>query len=91
MQAQNRFARFSTRPIALGAAALVGLALTLFALVLITGALRSVQSAATGTEVVIAHQQAPDAQERNAAYLRVLGSQNPNETACVWISGHKAC
>jgi hypothetical protein len=80
MQAQDRFARLSTRPIAFGAAALVALALALLALVLFTAALRSAQPPTPRAQVAIAQQQGPDAQERNDAYARALASRFDNQS-----------
>ena len=77
MQAQNRLVNLPTRPITLGAFLLVAVAL--FALLLIGGIVRNAQPAATGTQVVIAHDQAPDAQERNDAYYRALAAEFNNQ------------
>jgi hypothetical protein len=75
MQAQDRFVHFSTRPVKLGAAALMAFALALLVLVILTGSLRSAQPAPTGTLVVSAHQQAPDTMERNDAFAQALAAR----------------
>jgi hypothetical protein len=78
MQAQNRLVKVPTRQIALGAALVVAVALV--ALVLLAVTVRSAQPATTVTHVVVAHEQAPDAQERNEQYSRALAARFNNQS-----------
>jgi hypothetical protein len=56
-------------------------AVVLLALVLYACTLRNVQPAATVSHDAVAHEQAPDAQDRNDAYSQALEARFKNQSA----------